>query len=259
MSFCTKCGSKISEDDNFCPECGEPVSRAQDDEELQNEAQNKPKSHKALIVLLSIFILLLIMCIAGVITYIFMNENSTILKESLDRQNAVSLYTPPPSAPVPSASVTPSVKTHSAKRESEATPAVTGSEYSVFYDREYNFSCAYPTGFKQYNDNTMSGRYSLKSADGKGTFKICASKNSTNITSEQSISVFKSKCGGLTDYESKGDRYYAVRMKNSGMCYYKYLQLANGNMYWFEFEYPEEQEDIYDEYVNYIYKSFTIN
>ena len=38
MAFCTKCGKELTENDNFCPSCGEPV--ADKDTKTENNAQN---------------------------------------------------------------------------------------------------------------------------------------------------------------------------------------------------------------------------
>lgn len=258
--YCRKCGAELGEHDVFCPECGAAVHN---DAKNPNKEQHSKSGSRTVIVLVSILIVLVVLGLAALIAYVFTNDRSTSLSESLAKQNMAASYTLPPvtssPAPSPTPFSTPSSlpKSNITSTENSAPAAEIG--YEIFTDKEYNFSCAYPEDFIKYNDNTATGRYTVKSPDGSGDLKICASKNSTNITIDQSMSVFKSKHGGTVEYESSGNTYYAVRLRNGEKYYYKYLKMANGNMYWFELEYPAMYSSIYDEYINSIYKSFTIN
>jgi hypothetical protein len=259
---CRKCGAELNDDELFCHRCGAPVKK-RNDEELRNnkgyENDKKPrKNNTAVVVLLVILISLVLLVAAAVGSYMFVNKDSSVIKESLDRQNSAASAT----YAVQTAAPKETEKTYTAAPRVTANPSSgvpdSDPQYSVYTDPELKFSCAYPKSFEAYIDNTTSGRYTVRNEDKSATLRICAEKNDAKLTIEQSLSTFTSKTQGDVEYQKTGSTYYAVRVNDGSICYYKYLVSKDGYFYWFEFNYPTKYQDIYDGYVQHIYSSFTV-
>lgn len=299
---CRKCGAQMGDDMLYCPVCGTHIPTSADEisdddvalyikeEKLEENRRIKEESEKkisdneesdgpsnnygdkkdmppqnrntVLIVLISVLIVLVLMGISGGLAFVFMNDHSDTLKNSLEAQNNAARQTgapvTPSPEPMPSPEPTPVQTTNIKVTESEQAPDENPS-YRVYTDPEYHFSCSYPSSFEVYIDNSKSGRYTLRSADGTASLRICAEENSAGITVAQSLDMFKAQTGGYVDYEQSGETYYAVRMVNGSNCVYKYLRSKNGNMYWFEFTFPRKYFETYDKYINHLYSSFTVN
>lgn len=216
----------------------------------------------AVIVLLCILIGIMLFVAAAIGSYMFIDNHSSTLKDSYDEQNATLI----PVTPFPEKTEAPTEMpvNKPTEKPTQRPSADADAEhlkepvYKVFSDTEMGFSCAYPTHFEKYNDNTNEGRYTLRSKDASVSLRICAEDNSAGITLAQSMSMFKTKNPGEIEYSKTGNTYYAIRINNNGICRYRYLVSKNDKMYWFDFNYPEEYRDIYEGYIDHIYRSFTI-
>ena len=131
--------------------------------------------------------------------------------------------------------------------------------YSTYTDKDFNFRCDYPTNFILYNEDNNFVRYSLKSSDGAAILKICATNNPTKRTDKIVSDNFKSTYPGVVDYEELGTDWCAVRTHDNGTCHYGYFKLTNGMIRGFEFHFPESSFELYDSYVNSIYKSLSFD
>lgn len=231
------------------------------------EGTGSRKSNTAVIVLLCILIGIAIFVAAAVAAYMFVDDQPSVLKESLENHGNGAITTMVPSTPSPTPKVDatkkPQVSAEPTKKPSYTSQTnenvhISEPTYKVYSDSEMGFSSAYPTHFEKYSDGTSEGRYTLKNSDGSVTLRICAEDNDAGITLEQSLSMFKSKNSGDIEYTKVGNTYYAVRINVLGICRYRYLISKNNKMYWFDFSYPEEYRDIYENYIDHIYRSFTI-
>ena len=298
---CRECGAEINDSAKFCEHCGakvidetstntsakdkkneeefdipvreikekkynnvRPQNNENSDKSKNEEKKDKQKkSNTAVIVLLSILIGIAIFVAAAVAAYMFMDDQPSVLKESLEQHGSEPQITASPS-PMPTAEptsrpeITLNPTTTPTSKKSDENVHIAEPTYKVYSDSEMGFSCAYPTHFEKYSDGTSEGRYTLKNQDGSVTLRICAEDNDAGITLEQSLSMFKSKNNGDIEYTKVGNTYYAARINVSGICRYRYLVSKNNKFYWFDFSYPEEYRDIYENYIDHIYRSFTI-
>lgn len=256
---CVKCGAKLKSNAVYCHKCGKRVGNTQD----RIDTVEEKSGTKAVIVLLVALILLVLLGLAALGSYLFVGNQSSVIRDELSAPTAT--QQPPVVATiVPEEDTEDDVRVTQKPKEREKLGSATDSEhisnpeYKTYTDAEFKFSCAYPSHFEKYVDNTSNARYNLKTNDGEVTMRICAEKNTAGLTIQQSLSVFKSKYGGIVEYSSSGESYYAVRINVGGMCHYKYLRLKNNTLYWFEFTYPEDARDVYEDYIQHIYESFTI-
>lgn len=256
---CIKCGARLHKDARFCHKCGKavPVDEYFVDEEEYEVEDSKGK--RVMLVLLVTLILLVLLGLTAVFSYLFVGNQSSLIKESYSTEPpAVASTVVPETATETDA---PTKKPSATKKPSDSDEKyihVGNPVYKTYTDSEYRFSCAYPTHFEKFVDNASPSRYALRANGGEITMKICAEKNDAQTTLQQSLSAFKSKHGGEVEYSSIGETYYAVRINDDGFCYYKYLRSKNNNFYWFEFTYPEDERDTYEGYIQHIYESFTI-
>lgn len=253
---CKRCGKEINNSAKFCENCGAPINE-------EAEKQTAPKRNNTLIiVLLCILIGIMMFVAAAVGAYMFMDNESSVLKESYDkRDKAAAEITAVPATAVPINTAepiyTPKPTAKPVSNQSD-DGHIAEPSYKVYSDTEMGFSCAYPTHFEKYNDNTSTGRYTLQSPDKSVSLRICAENNDADITLAQSMSMFKTKNPGDIEYSKTGNTYYAIRINDNGICRYRYLVSKNQKLYWFDFNYPEEYRDIYEKYIDHIYRSFTV-
>lgn len=256
---CVKCGAKLKNNAVYCHKCGRRVG----DTQSEKYTDTQKGGGKAVIVLLVVLILLVLLGLAALGSYLFVGSQSSVIRDELSAPTATE-QPPVVATIVPEEDTeddieeTQKPKERAASGSNSDTKHVSNPEYKTYTDAEFKFSCSYPSHFEKYIDNTSTARYNLKTSDGEVTMRICAEKNTADLTIQQSLSVFKSKHGGIVEYTSSGESYYAVRINVGGVCYYKYLRLKNNTFYWFEFTYPEDAKDIYEDYIQHIYESFTV-
>lgn len=256
---CVKCGAKLKNNAVYCHKCGKRVNNTQDTRDTVEEKSG----NKVVIVLLVALILLVLLGLTALGSYLFMGNQSSVIRDELSAPTAT--QQPPVVATIvpiedteDDAEATQKPKERAMLGEDTDSEHVSNPEYKTYTDAEFKFSCSYPSHFEKYVDNTSTARCNFKTTGGEVTMRICAEKNTADLTIQQSLSVFKSKHGGIVEYTSSGESYYAVRINAGGVCYYKYLRLKNNTFYWFEFTYPEDARDIYEGYIQHIYESFTI-
>lgn len=254
--YCRKCGIELDDSAEICPKCKTPTK----DPQTERSADGKKAGRRstAVIVFLIIVIVLLCAVLAGVIAYMYVNDKSTILNEARRRQSEeASMSTVNPTSSVQTLPTPTNTAERSAAKDDQNQDQPTGS-FSTYSDKDYNFSCVYPSNFNKIYESSESVRYSAKSPDGRCEIKICA-QDDNGITAEESLDIFMTQKGGTVDHKVIAGKYYAVRMINAGTCYYKYCRMKSGMAYWFEMTYPETKKDLYGEYENKIYNSFTVN
>jgi len=248
---CKNCGAELREDAKVCESCGEKV--------VQTDEDNPKKRSGAIVVLLSVLIGIMLLFGVSVGTFMFVDSQSNTIKESYVKRDEAASRT-----------MAPAAKTLEPMLEQQSAPVATpppvisskthlaSPSYSVYQDAEFGFSCAYPTHFEKYLDNTPEGRYTLRNSDGTATLRICAEDNTANITLAQSLSMFTAKNPGQVELQRTGGTYYMVKVNDSGLCRYRYLVSKNSKLCWFDLTYPKDQEGIYESYSQHLYESFTV-
>ena len=260
---CPKCGFPVSNTATFCPKCGSsminipPVNRGYNSGYNQNHNSNN--NNNILMLIIGIAAALIICVAAAIITF-------TIWENGNSEPSPSPSPSPSPTPTVePTAMPTPTVQVVYVTQQPVNPPphnqnpsAVNpGESYKTYYSSQYGFSCNYPASFVLYNDNGTLTLLTARSADGLATEKIVAKRNEGETVSSE-LNAFSRLHGGYVDYKSTGSDYFAVRLKNGSSEYYKYCKFANGNLYWFEFAYPADQNAIYDNYINDIYSTLVI-
>lgn len=130
--------------------------------------------------------------------------------------------------------------------------------YSTYKSSKFNFSCNYPSHYLLYDDGLNTSLYTVRAADGNAIEKICAKVNEGETVAGQ-LQNYIDTHRGYVEYKTSGSDYFAVSIANGTMHSYKYCKFKYGNLYWFEFEYNTvNYADVYDEYINDIYRSFSI-
>lgn len=132
---------------------------------------------------------------------------------------------------------------------------VTNPSYYTYSDSSYNFSCAYPSHFRLYNDSDSFVRYSLCAPDNSALLKICAAGNGSGRSPSAVAAGFKSSYPGSVEYEDSGSSWCAVRTRNSSGYHYCYFKLTDGMIRGFEFHSDSKYFNTYDMYINDIYGS----
>jgi hypothetical protein len=220
--------------------------------------------------------------ICALIVFIIVKASGGKQTEENNNNGAVVLFTAAPTAtptptPVPTATPTPTPVSAPASDHApapvsnpasapepprtvtweEAVNSRTISEVSGGYKRytntAYNFSCLFPAGFEVFNDGTKS-LWSVRSSDG-GVVTISASAATDSVSDGKQRYI--SQKGGTIDYQNSGSNFYAVRLADGGKYHYKYCKYANGNMYWFEVDFPGSSYSRYDTIINDMYQSLT--
>lgn len=259
---CKRCGKEINKNAKFCENCGARIQETSSAGHSKSKKTEPKRNNTLMVVLLCILIGIMIFVAAAVGAYMFMDNGSSVLKESYDkRDKAAAEITAAPATAEPAANTekpdnTPKPTAKPVSNETENH--IAEPTYKIYSDTEMGFSCAYPTHFEKYNDNTDEGRYTLQTSDKSVSLRICAEKNDADITLAQSMSMFKTKNPGDIEYSKTGNTYYAIRINDNGICRYRYLVSKNEKLYWFDFNYPEEYRDIYEGYIDHIYRSFTV-
>lgn len=257
---CPKCGKELSADAAFCPFCGSTVNGAEN-QPFYPPPPSPNRNNKALIAVICVIAVLIIGVIAALASFvIYKGSSEEKATPSPIAATETPAPTPPPTpTPVPTQEVqviyvtpTPTPYTN----YSNAPSAADG--YKTFYSSRYNFSCYYPASFNEYNDYGTATLYAVRSRDGLGEEKIAAKPN-TGETPESEFNRYVSAHPGTVTYKTVGSDYFAANILNGNTEYYKYCKFRNGNLYWFEFNYPHSQHNVYDVFVNDVYNSININ
>lgn len=270
MATCPKCGAPVSDQAVFCPKCGASITNGiiPDDNYVAGSGIQKKSNAPVIAALIAapVIIFIIVVTLAfmyGTHTGIFAPKATpTPVPTAVPTAAPTAIPTSVPTAvPVPTPEVkvvyvTPQPTQATAVQNNYDTP-VTNPTYYTYRDNDYGFSCAYPSHFRVYDDGGQLTRYTAQSSDGSARIKITGTPiGSATVSSE--LNHYISEHPGSVPYKTSGSDYYAVNVNNGTTRYYKYCKFKNGNMYWFEFIYPNKYENIYDHYINDIYGSFTI-
>ena len=132
---------------------------------------------------------------------------------------------------------------------STGSDVISNPTYKTYNDTDYNFSCAYPSHFQVYNENDNFVRYSLKAPNNTATLKICATKNTSNLSVATVMDNFKTSYPGTVDYENSGDTWCVINTEKNGQSHYGYFSLKGGMIRGFEMHYAQANASIYDSYI----------
>ncbi len=272
MATCPKCGAQVSDQAVFCPKCGASITDGVIPEGNYIAGSNMQRKNNAPLIAALIAVPVIIFIIAVTLAFMYGTHTGIFAPKATPTPTPTAVPTAEPTpAPTDVPAPTPEVKVvyvtpqpPQPPQPTQAPPVkknynapVTNPTYYTYSDSDYGFSCAYPSHFKVYNDGGLVTRYTAQTADGSARIKIAGTPaGSATVSSE--LNNYISEHSGSVPYKTSGSDYYAVNVNNGVTRYYKYCKFKNGNMYWFEFIYPNEYENIYDGYINDIYNSFTI-
>lgn len=129
-------------------------------------------------------------------------------------------------------------------------------EFNTLVNEKYNFSCAYPNNFNEVDATGINAIKKYKSDDGTAIMTVRATEDKYGITIDQAVSDFKYEYNGEVTYYAHGDTWYAISCKDDTRIYYRKFFTKNGNMYCFDFEYDEEDKNLYYDCIEYIEDNF---
>jgi hypothetical protein len=295
---CPNCGAENSNDSQYCANCGHPVETSYNDNynnsynndynhnnqtnynggrSYSNQNNKKPKGTNPLVIVIIVLVAIILFIVAFIAANSLMSGNNPFVKATSSpsptlEPTPVVTETPAPTPEVIYITPEPQQAQQPPQQPPNQQPAqvppapqrenesvVRYPSYSTYSSSSFNFSCNYPSHFSSYNDGLNTSLYTVRSSDGNAIEKICAKTNEGETVQGQ-LQNFIDTHRGTVDYKTSGSDYFAASIVNGTMHYYKYCKFKNGNLYWFEFEYnTADYADVYDEYINDIYRSFSIN
>lgn len=238
MWQCPKC--QTHNQGKFCPKCGF-AGPSDTKENLQGTGQpnTKKKSNTGLKVLSIILIVLALVAVLFTANFLIQKNK----EESESTQQAIAKTSKQTEAPTP------------APQPDEETEAA----YGVYRNSAYNFYCAYPADFISTSPKGINALKSYESVDGTAVMTIRANKDTSGITIEEAMEDFCRAYGGTVGYQAKGDTWYAISVTNEGRMFYRKFFSAQGNIYCMDFEFNEEDLQIYSPHIEYIEDNFKVN
>ena len=127
-------------------------------------------------------------------------------------------------------------------------------ELKVHENPEFYFSCSVPESFVVEENGSVEVRYLAE--DKTAYLDIGAFKNDKKWTMEAVRDAIIGHLGGVVDYQSSGEGWFAVNIIKNGTYYYQKCMVNDESIRYFEFAYPEEYSDVYSEYVSNIDSGF---
>lgn len=258
---CPFCGAPITPDSEFCGNCGHRTEYVDAGNNYDRYAHNNKKNNgnkgfTALIISLSAVALALVIFLVWLI---FLRTPST-KKESMLPTTAptaapVSTLAPATATPVPTASPESMAVTAAPAATAQPQRAGNSAGYSNYTDSKFHWSCDYPASFIVYDDGTEFARYSMKSPNGSGYFRLCATYADDSTTPDSFRSNFVRDYGGSIEYKSMGSDYCSLRTLNGSTYHYCYFKIINGMVRGFEAHFSSSHFSEYDAYINEMYKS----
>lgn len=260
---CPKCGTQLSEGATFCPHCGSSTGNGYRNPTPPNGNNygggGRGQNNNTTVIIIVAIVAAVVCILAAIITFAAYNQGE---------KNAEATPTPMPTptiqatpdittAPAPTVQVVYVTEPPSTASQSRSNTS-SQSGYKSFYSDEYAFKCDYPASFVAYNDGGTLTLHTVRSQDGTADEKIVAKPNEGE-TPNSEYKRFLNMHPGTVEYDTIGSSYFAINVDNGVTEYYKYCKFENGNLYWFEMYYPSSQHDLYDKYINDIYRSITIN
>lgn len=264
---CQNCGAEVRSGAQFCQNCGARIDRLPERNRVydgQRYASNRGGKQNEVNPLVIVIIILAAIILFGAA---FLVSNQIMGGGLFVKATPTPSPTPVPTpiateAPAPTPQivyVTPQQPVPPPPQQPADTENVVRyPSYSTYNSSKFGFRCNYPSHYLTYNDGLNTSLYTVRSADGNAIQKICAKVNEGETVQGQ-LQNFIDTHRGYVDYKTSGSDYFAVSIINGTMHSYKYCKFKYGNLYWFEFEYnTSSYADVYDSYINDIYKSFSI-
>ena len=255
---CPKCGAQISDGATFCPVCG---AAALQNNQQNNQYYNPPvppqggmnnRNDKAMIIIICAAAAAALFVVVAVTSFLLMGGGFSF--GAKETPTPIPTVEPEPTpVPIPTPQI---VYVPVQAEEPPPPPQEQVGGYRTYYNGDYGFSCDYPASFVMYDDGGTLTLHTVRSPDWSGIERIVAMPNSGETVGSSSSQFLANHPGEVT-YSSTGSDYYALTVRCGEMEYYRYCKFAKGNLYWFEFEYPSSQHDMYDVYINDVYRSFS--
>ena len=136
------------------------------------------------------------------------------------------------------------------------TTEIDSKGYATYENTVYGYKCKYPSWFKEtFKSESV---LNCESKDGKAKMQVQTSNFGYSV--QETIDNYISSYGNVEiDYESVGDNYFAIRLKNQekNMYYYRYSKFVGGLVHSFTLEFPGEEFQTYDDIINIIYADFS--
>ena len=265
--FCKHCANQLTSNDRICPVCGHPVG------EIDSVAKKKNPTQVLLILVLVTLIMALVV-VSLLIVYKINREpyepgHQVVIVNPTPEPTAEATSTPTPTeSPTPSPSPTPTPTATPAPTQTPTptpmptptfhpAPTQENGPYQTYVNREYGFSCVYPSDFYSITPQGEDAVKTYISADSTAVMTIRAVWNTGGLTLDDVYEDFQNSYGANITYHPREETWYAAKVEWGERSFYRKLFLKNGMICCMDFEYQTKDLDIYGPHIEYIEDHFT--
>lgn len=268
MQYCKNCGRQLKNGARFCDRCGKSVRQSRNSESSRKQEQieklqkerlarkrrqeqleqielNRKKRRAAMFNKRKKLLFIIVGAIAAVIIIAVISFILTLDASEWVNNNTVTATAVP--------TMQPSVTTE------PSTPAPQSTEFTS-YTLSNNMKIVYPKDFK---DDDATGSEELKVYDDTGSAVMCVTvEEYPGGTPSDLMKRFAQKSNGETVYSLAGSGWYGITVEEDNVVKHrKYLIDAKNDLsvyYDFEYEADDENAADYEDYIDRIDKSLSI-
>ncbi len=128
------------------------------------------------------------------------------------------------------------------------------AEYQLHRDDKYGYECPVPQNFALKAKDKTETRYAPY--DNTAYMDVGCMENDGGLLADDIMINTIDEIDGLVTYESGGRDWYAISVEKDGVVYYQKCFVDDDNIIYFEFVFPGEYLDVYQQYIDDIESDF---